>query len=99
MIAANDSTALARRALTHLQNRSTDQAASTMDQPIEAYSDPERHTREVERIFRHLPLALALAPSIELAGPQSYRAMTVMDVPVWLVRGAASRHPRAAPAP
>ena len=85
MTAANDSTALARRALTHLRNRTTDQAASTMDQPIEAYRDPERHTREVERIFRHLPLALAL--SIELPGPKSYRAMTVMDVPVLLVRG------------
>jgi phenylpropionate dioxygenase-like ring-hydroxylating dioxygenase large terminal subunit len=85
MTAATDSTALAKRALTHLRNRTTDQAASTMDQQIEAYSDPERHTREVARIFRHLPLALAL--SIELPGPKTYRAMTVMDVPVLLVRG------------
>ena len=85
MNAAHDSTALARRALTHLRNRTTDQAASTMDQPIEAYRDPARHTREVERLFRHLPLALALG--IELPGPKSFRAMTVMDVPVLLVRG------------
>ena len=85
MTAASDSTALAKRALAHLRNKTTDQAPSTMDQPIAAYCDPERHAREVDRVFRHLPLALAL--SIELPAPKSYRAMTVMDVPVLLVRG------------
>ena len=86
MTAASDSVTLAKRALVHLRNKTTDQAPSTMEQSVDAYGGGERHAREVERIFRHLPLALAL--SIELPGPKTYRAMTVMDVPVLLVRDA-----------
>ena len=85
MNTAPDSTALARRALTHLRNKTTDQAPSTMDQPVEAYADPQRYRVEVERIFKHLPLALAL--SVELPAPKTYRAMTVMEMPIILVRG------------
>ncbi|MEO7241563.1 MAG: aromatic ring-hydroxylating dioxygenase subunit alpha [Variovorax sp.] len=79
------STVLVRRALDHLNNKSTDQAASTMQQSIAAYNDPDRHTREVERLFHHLPLALAL--SIEVPGKKTYRAMNVMGVPVLIARG------------
>lgn len=85
MTAASDSMALARRTLAHLRNKTTDLAPGTMEQLVGAYSDPERHAREVDRMFRHLPLALAL--SVELPAAKSYRAMTVMDVPVILVRG------------
>ncbi|MSR13961.1 MAG: aromatic ring-hydroxylating dioxygenase subunit alpha [Gammaproteobacteria bacterium] len=56
-----------------------------MSIPIEAYIDPARYRAEVERLFKHLPLALAL--SLELPGPGSYRTMTVLGVPVLLVRG------------
>ena len=80
-----ESVTLARRALVHLREKTTDQAPGTLEQPIEAYTDPARYQREVDRAFRHLPLALAL--SLELPGPGSYRAMTVLDVPVLLVRG------------
>ena len=85
MITTPDSAALARRALAHLHNKTTDQAPATMVQPVEAYNDPERFRREVDRIFHHLPLGLAL--SIELPEPGSYRAMTVMEKPILLVRG------------
>ena len=85
MNASAESITLARRALLHLRNKTTDQAPSIMEQPVAAYLDPERHRVEVERVFRHLPLALAL--SIELPAPKTYRAMTVMDVPLILVRG------------
>ena len=80
-----EAVALAQRALTHLRNKTTDQAPATLEVPIDAYVDPERFQREVDRSFRHLPLALAL--SLELPGPGSYRALTVLDVPVLLVRG------------
>lgn len=86
MTAANpEAITLARRALTHLKNKSTDQAASTLTQPIDAYIDPVRFKHEVDAVFRRLPLALAL--SIELPGPRTFRALTVMDVPLVLVRG------------
>src|SRR6476659_2804826 len=77
--------ALARRALAHMRAKSTDQAESTMALPVEAYLDADRYRHEVDRIFRKLPLALAL--SIELAQPKNYRAMSVLGIPVILVRG------------
>ena len=80
-----ESLTLARRALAHLHGKTTDQAPGTLMVPIGAYTDPDRYQREVDRVFRHLPLALAL--SLELPDPGSYRALTVMDVPVLLVRG------------
>ena len=76
---------LTRRALAHFQAGTTDQAASVMRMPVAAYIDPERYAREVERVFKHLPLALALSIEIPQAG--DYRAMQVLDVPVLVVRG------------
>ena len=76
---------LARRALDHYKNSTTDQAPSTMPMSVEAYLNMERYQSERDRIFKHLPLALAL--SIELPEPQSFRALTVMETPVLLVRG------------
>ena len=76
---------LTRRALAHFRNGTTDQAASPMPLEVDAYRDPARYQRELDRCFRHLPLALAL--SIELPEAGDYRAMTVVDVPVIIVRG------------
>lgn len=76
---------LARRALRHLQNSSTDQADDTMSLPVQAYIDPERYEREVELIFKRLPLALAM--SLEVPEPGSYRAMTTLGMPLIIVRG------------
>jgi len=86
MQADQESNLLARRALAHLHAGTTDQAPATMDLPVAAYIDPERFQREVNHIFRHLPLAVAL--SIELPGPNTWRAMTILDVPVLLTRDA-----------
>ena len=85
VITCTESIALARRALSHLQNKTTDQAPSTMEQPVEAYIDAQRYQRELAHIFKQLPLALAL--SVELPAPKCYRALTVLDVPVLLSRG------------
>lgn len=85
MYAREESMALARRALAHINKRTTDQAESTMEVSARSYSDPVRYEQEVECVFRHLPLPLAF--SVELPKPQTYRAMTVAGVPVLLVRG------------
>ena len=84
MSADAESLTLARRALDHLRDGTTDLADGTMEQPVAAYADPDRYRREVDQIFRHLPLALAL--SIELPGPNTWRAMTILDVPVLITR-------------
>ncbi|MGD9941923.1 MAG: aromatic ring-hydroxylating dioxygenase subunit alpha [Burkholderiaceae bacterium] len=80
----SESMELARRALHHLNNRTTDQADSVMRVPAASYTDPAIYRREVNRLFEQLPLALAF--SVELPGPQTYRAMTVMGIPILLVR-------------
>lgn len=81
----SESMALVKRAINHLKTKGTDQAADTLSQPMASYIDPDQYKREVDRLFKHLPLALAL--SLELPEPKSYRAMTVMEVPLILVRG------------
>jgi phenylpropionate dioxygenase-like ring-hydroxylating dioxygenase large terminal subunit len=77
--------ALTKRALEHFRAGTTDQAEGVMSISVDAYIDPVRYQREVERIFKRLPLALAL--SIELPARGSYRTMNVLGVPVLLVRG------------
>ncbi|MSQ69230.1 MAG: aromatic ring-hydroxylating dioxygenase subunit alpha [Gammaproteobacteria bacterium] len=76
---------LTQRALAHFIAGTTDQAPAIMANPITAYTDPVRYRREVDGLFRHLPLALAL--SIELPQAHTYRAMQVLGVPVLLLRG------------
>ncbi len=76
---------LTRRALEHYTNGTTDQAPAPYPIPVAAYTDRERYAREIDRVFKHLPLALAL--SIELPQPGDYRAMHVVGVPVLIVRG------------
>jgi len=76
---------LARRALDHLNANTTDQAPATMTIPIESYREPAQYAYEVARIYRRVPLALAM--SLELPKPRDYKAMTLMGTALILVRG------------
>ena len=76
---------LAKRALEHFKNKTTDQAEGIMSNPIEAYVNPNRYENEIERIYKTLPLALCL--STEISNPKSHRAMNVIDTPVLITRG------------
>ncbi|RVQ66560.1 (2Fe-2S)-binding protein [Croceicoccus ponticola] len=76
---------IAERMLHFVESRTTDQARSTMRVPVENYLDPARWEREKERLFKRLPLMLAL--TIELPEKNDYKAMTVMDLPVIITRG------------
>ena len=80
-----DALGLARRALEHYRNRSTDQAEDVMHMPIDAYINPERYQREINAIFKRVPLALAM--SLELPDAGSYVAVRMAGVPVLIVRG------------
>ncbi|MXZ78199.1 MAG: aromatic ring-hydroxylating dioxygenase subunit alpha [Acidimicrobiia bacterium] len=77
---------LTRRVFGLWQDNTTDLAPDVMRQSVDAYLDQPRFEYEVERIFKHLPLALAI--SSELPAPDTYKAMDVMGVPVLLTRGA-----------
>ena len=75
---------LARRAVVHFTSRTTDQAEGTYALDVSAYTDPVRYAHELDRIFKELPLALAL--SIEIREPHSWRAMEVCGIPVIITR-------------
>ena len=77
---------LTRRVFELWQDNTTDLAPDVMRQTVDAYLDQPRFEYEVERIFKHLPLALAIGS--ELPAPDTYKAMEVMGVPVLLTRGA-----------
>ena len=83
-MSTNDATQLARRALRHFRNKTTDRAQEQMQLPVDAYNDPERYQREVQRIFRELPIAVAL--SVELPGSGDYKAQTLMGIPLLVTR-------------
>ena len=84
MSTSDELTALAKRALAHWQRKTTDQAADQMRLPVAAYCDPVRYGREVDRIFRQLPIVVSL--SIELPEPGSYVAHTLMGIPLLITR-------------
>ena len=75
---------LVKRALDHYENKTTDQAPDVMSNSIDAYVDEARYKKEVDRIFKNLPLALCL--SSELPKENTHRAMNVIDTPVLITR-------------
>jgi len=76
---------LAERALHHQQAKTTDQADAVMRMPVTAYTDENQYQAERTRIFKTLPLALAM--TLELPSPGDYKTMRVLDTPLLLVRG------------
>ena len=75
---------MTRSLIEHAKAGTIEQADAVAKIPVSAYTDPELFELEKKRIFRRLPLMLA--PSCELAEPGSYKAMTVVGVPVLLTR-------------
>lgn len=82
---SNDATELAKRALVHFREGTTDQADATMPLPVDAYLDADRFAREFDAIFLRKPQALLL--SIEIPEPGDYVARTIMEKPLLFVRG------------
>lgn len=76
---------MARRNLEHVKAGTVDQAPEIGRVPAADYVDPERWQREMDRVFRRLPLMLGF--TTELREPGSYRSMIVADVPILLTRG------------
>ena len=75
-----------RRLTVHLRDKTTDQADSTMEEPIDNYLDPEVFKAEVDLIFKRIPLPLAL--SAELPHKNSYKSIEAVGVPVVMTRDA-----------
>jgi phenylpropionate dioxygenase-like ring-hydroxylating dioxygenase large terminal subunit len=77
-------TKLQRRLLEHVNNGTTDQADDVFTVPVAEYLDPELWQREMDLIFKRKPLMLSL--SCELSGPNTYKALDVLGVPVVITR-------------
>ena len=75
---------LTKRHMAHATAGTVDQAPEIFRVPAAHYTDPERWQREVDRIFKRLPLVLAF--SAELRENHTYRALEVCGMPVLLVR-------------
>lgn len=76
---------LAARLLTHVDNGTTDSADNVKYIPVEHYVDPVRWQREMDTIFKRLPLMLAF--TCEMREPGDYKSVEVVGVPVLIVRG------------
>ena len=85
MFRRDDRVALVRRALTHLRDRTTDQAPEPMRVPVGEFLDPQVWRADLDLIFRRRPLALALSAELRESG--DYKAMEVIGLPVLIVRG------------
>lgn len=78
--------ALTRRLLAHVEAGTTDMLDTTCTVPVATYLDPDQWRREMDMIFRRVPLLVALG--CELPGPGTYKALDVVGVPVLVTRSA-----------
>ena len=76
---------VAEKLLHFVETRTTDQTGTVMEVPVADYLDHARWEREVETIFKRLPLMLAF--TIELPEKGDFKAMAPMGVPVLISRG------------
>jgi phenylpropionate dioxygenase-like ring-hydroxylating dioxygenase large terminal subunit len=74
-----------KRLLEHIAAGTTDCADEVTRIPVSWYLDPALWEREMQNIFRRLPLMLAF--SVEVAEPGDTKAMDVAGVPVLMRRG------------
>ncbi|GFM28230.1 SRPBCC family protein [Novosphingobium sp. PY1] len=79
----------AEKLLHFVESKTTDQTGSTMQVAVESYLDPDQWQREIDLIFKRLPLMLAL--TVEMPAKGDYKAISPMGMPVLLTRGSDGR--------
>ena len=80
---------IARHNLAHHRAGTIEQAPGVFRIPAQAYTAPQQFQREVDLIFKRLPVVLA--PSAELPKAGDYKAMAPMGVPLLLTRDKQSK--------
>ena len=85
MLTNQDWNDAAKRLLGIIEQKTPELDDSSYEVPVSYYFDESRWKREIDVIFKKLPLILAL--SCELAEPNSYKAMSRVGVPMLLTRG------------
>lgn len=82
---ADDLFEIGERLIEHTENETTDSAEGVMSKPASYYLDEELWRKEVDNIFKRLPLLLAMTG--EMREPGQYKTMFIVDVPVLMIRG------------
>jgi len=77
--------AMAKAGLAHAKAHTIDKAASVLKLPASRYYDPTVFEAEVARIFRRVPLLLAV--TAEMREPGDFKTLDAAGVPVLLTRG------------
>ena len=75
---------IAERVVGHVQNKTTDQAEDILSIPTSDYTCEKRWESEMDKIFKELPLMLAL--SIEIPNKGDYKSLEVVGIPVLITR-------------
>jgi len=68
----------------HVDDKTTDQADKVMTVPASNYLDDDQFQREMEGIFKRVPIMVALTQEISETG--DYKAIKFMDSPLLIVR-------------
>ena len=76
---------MGRRNIEHAERGTVDQADGVLRVPSSKYTDEARWRREIDEVFRRVPLLLAVGG--EIPAPGDHKAMLALDVPVLVVRG------------
>jgi nitrite reductase/ring-hydroxylating ferredoxin subunit len=77
--------AMAKRNLAHARAGTIDQESDIARIPASHYFDEARFRREIDRVWKRMPLMLAT--TAELPAPGDYKATEAVGVPVLIVRG------------
>jgi carnitine monooxygenase subunit len=75
---------MSRSLIAHGKANTMELADAVVRIPAASYTDPDLFELEKEKIFKRIPLMMAL--SCELAEPGAYKTMEVMGIPVLLTR-------------
>ena len=75
---------MARRTMRHTGAGTIEQTDGVVRIPASNYSDEQQWQREVDQVFKRVPLMLAMSCELTKAG--DFKTLDVCDVPVFLVR-------------
>lgn len=76
---------MAKQNLTHVKSGDIPLTDQIMEVPAKHYYDPKRWELEVSRVFKRMPLMLAM--TCELGNPGDYKTMEAVGIPVIIIRG------------
>ena len=77
---------MAGRLIDHVANGTTDWAEGTMEVPSTEYTDAEQWQREMECIFKSLPILVGVTQ--EIPNPGDFRSLEILGIPLLITRQA-----------